>query len=289
MQVRRRLVSSVVSGLVALIGVSRRGRNEALRGLLDRHLARGTLCLVPFDDHALYVDPRDDKIALKLLAGRPWQRRELEGAIAMLRDTGSLRPGGVFVDIGANIGTQTTYAMASGAFAHAVAIEPDPHNFAILKRNIALNGLEGRVTVIAAAASSAAGPLTLRRHRKNYGAHSVEDRLAARRGEAVRVAGVTVDGALEELAIAPGRVALVKIDVEGHELAVLEGAGALRAAHVPMLVEVTAEGREDPRFAELKSMLLSHYCRVADVRGTAPPKPLCDLAWQAHQADLLVF
>jgi hypothetical protein len=45
---------------MGLIGTSPRLRSLALRALLDRQLAPGVLCRVPFEDHSLYVVPRDD-------------------------------------------------------------------------------------------------------------------------------------------------------------------------------------------------------------------------------------
>src|SRR5690606_22699688 len=158
---RRRLVARAITGATGLIAATPRLRGLALRALLDRHLAPGTLCLVPFGDHALYVDPRDDKIALKLMAGRCWQRSTFERALETLRATGTLRAGGVFIDVGANVGALSIYALKSGAFSEAIAIEPDPHNFSILNRNIALNGFDNRISAVEAAASATAGELQL--------------------------------------------------------------------------------------------------------------------------------
>lgn len=47
---------------------------------------------------------------------------------------------GAFVDIGANIGKYAIYAGSKGN--KIIAIEPEPRNFNLLKRNIKLNGLE---------------------------------------------------------------------------------------------------------------------------------------------------
>ncbi len=66
----RRWSRRAVAAAVGLIGRHPRLGGVALRTLLDRRLAPGVLCRVPFEDHALYVDPRDDKVALKLLSGR---------------------------------------------------------------------------------------------------------------------------------------------------------------------------------------------------------------------------
>lgn len=290
---RRRFAARAVARATGLIGASPRLRGLALRELLDQHLASGALCLVPFGDHALYVDPRDDKIGLKLMAGRCWQRSELEWAVQMLRSAGVMRTGGVFVDVGANIGALAIYALKSGAFSNVVAVEPDPHNFAILTRNIALNKFESRVWAIEAAASATAGQLMLARHRKNYGAHSVESTVHSKPEECIGVRALALDDILALHGIAPEQVALVKIDVEGHELSVLDGMRSLLQARVPILVELTAEHSDVERLQRFKSVLCPCYDHVLDLSQVSldpqSAQSLSDFRWRAFQSDLLIY
>jgi FkbM family methyltransferase len=77
----------------------------------------------------------------------------LERACAILRDSGRLVGGERFVDVGAHIGTTTIPAVAHQGFGQAVAIEADPNHLPLLRANVALNGLDERVAVIAAAMS----------------------------------------------------------------------------------------------------------------------------------------
>lgn len=286
----RRLSARAVDRAMAVVGATPRLRGLALRALLDRQLAPGVLCRVPFEDHTLYVDPRDDKIALKLLAGRPWQRRELETAVTILREEGRLHPDGLFLDIGANIGAHTVYAMRSGAFAHTIALEPDPHNVAILQHNLAINGLDDRVRVIAAAASAFSGRLQLMRHGKNHGAHSVEAAFVAKPVGSIDVTAVSLDDLMLQQGIAGSQVSLVKIDVEGHELAVLEGMLDLRRAGVPLLVEFTADRGQSGRVEAFKGLLLPYYSHVLDLSDSwSRPRPLAVWTSRRLQADILVF
>lgn len=289
---RRRFAARAVTRATGLIGASPRLRGLALRALLDQHLAPGALCLIPFGDHALYVDPRDDKVGLKLMGGRCWQRRELETAIGALRRAGQFRMGGVFIDVGANIGALSIYALKSGLFSEGIAIEPDPHNFAILNRNLSLNGFEQRVRAIEAAASRGAGRLQLVRNSKNYGAHSVERSFRSGRGEGIEVEALTLDDVLAQEGVDADRVSLVKIDVEGHELAVLDGMSRLLEARVPILVELTADRDDVERLQRFKALLSPHYDRVLDlsdgIENAQPSRSLCDLTWRTSQADLLI-
>jgi FkbM family methyltransferase len=285
----RRWSARAVTGLARAVASNPRLGGLALRVLVDRQLAPGVLCRVPFGDHTFYVDPRDDKIGLRLLSGRAWQRRELETAIATLRREGAIRSGGVFVDVGANIGTQTVYAMLSGAFARAVAIEPDPHNFGILQRNLTANGLGSRVEAVAVAASAAPGRLRLLRHPKNFGAHSVESGFVATPTEAVEVPAVGLDELIKKLGIPTEDVTLVKIDVEGHESAVLAGMPVLRRAGVPVIVELTTDRAQRQRLAEFKSMFDLPYRYMLDLAHESEPAPVANLGWQAPQSDLLIY
>src|SRR3954465_2529443 len=55
-----------------------------------------------------------------------------------------LRPGDTFVDVGANIGYNALFAARIvGPAGRVVALEPAGDNFAVLQRNIQVNGLGG--------------------------------------------------------------------------------------------------------------------------------------------------
>jgi precorrin-6B methylase 2 len=57
-----------------------------------------------------------------------------------------LRPDDLFLDIGANIGSYTLLASAV-CKARTISFEPDPKTMTLLRRNIDLNGLHGRVVL----------------------------------------------------------------------------------------------------------------------------------------------
>ena len=236
---RRRTMNRFKRGLIALATRDVRLRRLAINYLFTRYLAPGTLCCIPFQDHTIFVDPRDDRIAYTLLTGRPWHRGDLDATIALARAHDRLPDGGVFVDVGANIGTMTLYALLSGTFDRAVAVEPDPGNLDILRRNLEVNGLTEKVTVIAAAASSAPGQMTLHRDAKNLGAHSLEPGFIMTPGETRNVRVDTLDNLIAEAGLAEDNVSFVKIDVEGHEHEVLQGMAALLMAGPVVMLEAT--------------------------------------------------
>ncbi|TSC80414.1 MAG: FkbM family methyltransferase [Candidatus Peregrinibacteria bacterium Gr01-1014_25] len=65
------------------------------------------------------------------------------------------------VDIGAHIGTFTLFAAAHAPGARIVAVEPEPSNAQLVRRNIGVNRLGGRVELVEAALGAADGSATL--------------------------------------------------------------------------------------------------------------------------------
>lgn len=125
-----------------------------------------------------------------------------------------LRPGQLFVDVGANVGAFTI--LASGvAGARTIAFEASPDTFEMLVRNIRLNGLEGRAKAVHAAVGRDEGvtQFSIGLGTENYVARDV----AA--GKSVTVKMTTLD---KELAETPPD--LLKVDVEGFETEVFAGA-----------------------------------------------------------------
>jgi FkbM family methyltransferase len=130
-----------------------------------------------------------------------------------------LSPGDVFVDIGANVGYDTLLgSWRVGPTGTVVAIEAMPSTFALLQRNLALNGNPENVRAVQLAASDRSGALDLYHvEDNNIGAASTLAHRGARIiGNAVAAPIVNILRA-DELS----RVRLVKIDIEGGEPAVL--------------------------------------------------------------------
>jgi FkbM family methyltransferase len=270
-------------------------RRTLLRALFLRHVSPQALAYVSFADHVLVVDPRDHMIAFRLVSGLPWQRDEFDRALAIATRDKALKPGGWFIDVGANVGTQTLYALLSGQFCGAVAIEPDPHNASLLRRNIKLNGFADRVHVIEAAASSRTGTAVLTRDAENFGGHAIEPLLPHRPGAKLTVETRTVDAILTSLGIAARDIGLALIDVEGHEIETLKGMASVRQQGAPIVVEVTAKLHGEAGIAALRSMLVTDYGQVAHLRGDQAQAPdaaarqLATFDFGQRQTDVLVY
>jgi len=127
--------------------------------------------------------------------------------------------GGVFVDVGANVGT---YAMVLarhvGTSGKVIAIEPHPVTFSRLAFNRAASGFT-QVHLVAVAAGPTDGELMIETDGGNLGAsHIVSSKP---RGNAIRVPSSRLQRILEGAGI--NHVDTLKIDVEGFEDRVLSG------------------------------------------------------------------
>jgi FkbM family methyltransferase len=140
-----------------------------------------------------------------------------------------LGPDDLFVDVGANIGSYTV--MAAGAVgASVIAVEPLPTTFKKLHTNIAINGIAGKVDAHCLGLSSSSGEIVF-----TAGLDTMN--RVALPGEALATVSVPVR-TLDELT-AGLNPRLIKIDVEGHEAAVL--AGGSNTLSLPSLEAVLME------------------------------------------------
>jgi FkbM family methyltransferase len=127
--------------------------------------------------------------------------------------------GGVFVDVGANVGT---YAMVLarhvGRDGKVIAIEPHPITHARLAFNRTASDFT-QVRLVAAAAGPSDGELMIETDGDNLGASRVVSRKPP--GNAIKVPSLRLQRIVEDAGI--GRVDALKIDVEGFEDRVLVG------------------------------------------------------------------
>jgi FkbM family methyltransferase len=123
--------------------------------------------------------------------------------------------GGVFYDIGANIGFYSTLAgRLVGPGGHVYGFEPTPASAAQAKRNAELNGFS-HIEIVEVAASDSTGRMTLAAD-----AGSATNHLTST-GDGIDVAVITIDSWRAQTKAQPPTV--VMIDVEGSELRVLGG------------------------------------------------------------------
>jgi FkbM family methyltransferase len=125
----------------------------------------------------------------------------------------NLKPDDLFVDIGANVGSYTILA-SKVCKARTICVEPDPETVDLLRRNIAVNGIDGRVEVINSALGAELGVINF-----TIGLGTTNRVATTDDAEVRQVPVKTLDSILK------GRCpTIIKIDVEGYELEVFKGA-----------------------------------------------------------------
>jgi FkbM family methyltransferase len=142
----------------------------------------------------------------------------------------ALRPEDLFVDIGANVGSYTVLA-AGAVGARSIAFEPAPRAYRALLDNLRLNDLMARVDARNEGLASAPGELEFTAD-FDTGNHVVAERQEG--AGTVRVAVTTLDVALSQ-----DTPTILKIDVEGYETSVIDGAD--RTLRSPSLRAVVME------------------------------------------------
>jgi FkbM family methyltransferase len=211
---------------------------------------------------------------------------------------GRLRPGDVFVDVGANVGYFSLLASRLvGIEGRVVAIEPFPRTNAVLRRNVAANGAENvRVEQVAVWDSSAELDLFGARDRI-VGGTTLDPDWAARWSFDTRVAvsAEPLSKLLSDDEVA--RAAVLKLDVEGSELQALQGMEPLLARlrdDVAIVLELEGDAVRVASEALARAgfepfVIENSYAADAYLspRVTAP-RPLSDRA-QSHgwQVDLI--
>lgn len=126
--------------------------------------------------------------------------------------------GATVVDVGANVGFFTRrFARWVGSGGHVIALEPEAANFADLTEMLTGDGLAARVTALKIAAAEYSGTGQLKLNPLHPGDH----KLSAD-GTGVDISVARLDDLLAERKWP--KVALVKIDVQGAEERVLDGA-----------------------------------------------------------------
>jgi FkbM family methyltransferase len=144
----------------------------------------------------------------------------------------------VIVDVGANIGAFSILAAHYYPHAKIYAFEPEPANFEILKKNIALNKLTNIVPICKAVSSKEGKATFYLSGTANHGMHSLQDFQS--KGQKIEVETTTLNSL--------GHIDILKLDCEGGEYEILEnGVNARR-----ILMELHDSGDKSALLRKLK-------------------------------------
>jgi FkbM family methyltransferase len=190
------------------------------------------------------------KFRLELDAGDPTEKAMLDCSDARVLYEAEvaglminvLRLGDIVVDVGANCGFFTILAARLvGSSGHVVAVEPSPASLARLRTNLALNGLTN-VAVVDGVATEHSGEAQFYLCSDNSGGSALwnvgdypGNPKSRENPIAISVPATTVDDELRQRGVAAPK--LIKIDAEGAEQRVLQGATShLANRRIPFVV-----------------------------------------------------
>lgn len=223
------------------------------------------IILVTCQGSKLYVDASDQGMVPSLMMHGVYEAPETVLFKSLIK------PGMVIVDVGANVGYYTLLAARCFSDQRSdgviYAFEPEPTNFGLLVKNIAINGY---TTIMAHQEALADKPGTLRlfTDRVNTGNPSLTAENVPASGGSVEVAATTLD-----LFLSRGRVDLIKVDIQGAEGLFFAGAyETLQRSPLKILMEFWPYGLRnlgtDP--LELLNKLQGYGFTVQRITATSP-------------------
>jgi FkbM family methyltransferase len=188
-------------------------------------------------------------------------------------DFAALKPGDVALDLGSYSGlTSIAFSKAVGATGTVIALEPDPLNYACVKKNVEVhgkrNGLDN-IVVVQAAAAPISGKLLL----SSEGAmgSALSSIVGGNRGEVIEVESVSLLDLVARYKLA--KVDFIKIDIEGAELALITESTAFLERYRPRLViephSIGGQLTSGPIIACLER--LGYACDVIEQHGLSLP------------------
>ncbi|MDI4666068.1 FkbM family methyltransferase [Xanthobacter autotrophicus] len=191
---------------------------RSLKAIVERRMPRIFALLCPLVDALATRDPRSEVALLPMFVD----------------------PGDTVCDIGANRGLFTYWLLRRGA--RVIAFEPNPHLVRILRLRFRRELGSGALALLETALGEGAGAAVLHVPRDRSPLATIDGDLARR-----------VDGPMDEVRVPIARldacvkadVSFIKLDVEGYEARVLEGARGILAASRPTFL-IEAEERHRP-------------------------------------------
>jgi len=179
---------------------------------LYQHLKPKGYTLVEVQGNKMYVDTGDTGLVPSLLMGDPFEKCEVN-LFKKLVSTGK-----VVIDIGAHIGYYTLIAAnLVGDKGKVFAFEPAPENFALLVKNIEVNGYKN-VIPVQKAVSNKTGTTNLFLFEQNKGQHKIFETSGY--WKSIVVKSITLDDYFSEQ---QDSIDVIKMDIEGAEMLALLG------------------------------------------------------------------
>lgn len=206
--------------------------------------------IVRLSDDAVFAFPLGDAYWSRMLNRSYIYEEELHRFLSKVASADY-----VFIDCGANFGIWSVLATSRAFGSHrAVAIEASPANAAKLARNAALN--DNRFAVLNRAIGGESGGKARISGRKHEALSIISDG-GPQSAEEVDI--ISLDSLLDDGTVKPGDRMVIKLDVEGVEIAALKGGRRMLAGDVVVVCE---EHGSDRNHTLTRYLITETACRV---------------------------
>ena len=171
--------------------------------------------------------------------------------LQFLKQKGCIRPRGpcTMLDVGANIGIISLGLVRSGCVDRAIAIEPEPENFKLLRQNVLQNDLADKFVLLQTAVGESRDVLSFELSDVNPGDHRVrsaqslmpKDLLKESKRRTINVDSIPLDDLIRRPELTDRdreSLALIWIDVQGYEGYVFKGARKILESGMPVVSEI---------------------------------------------------
>ena len=199
-------IHSALNDIYSEYGIGRFYTLKLLKGIVFYMLKSD---YVEVEGHKLFLDSRNSMGLTIFKNHEPHETSLVKKKV---------KKGDVVLDIGANIGYFTLiFAKLVGEEGKVFSFEPDPTNFALLKKNIKINGYKN-IIPIQKAVSNKTSKIKLHLSKSNYANHTIYDKKHNHKSIDVNV--IKLDDYFNTY---KGKIDFVKIDTEGVEEKVIKG------------------------------------------------------------------
>lgn len=197
----------------------------------------------------------NDPLSKILYTRQEFELDLISSAMQHIRELRSFPKGkGTLLDVGANNGVISIGMLTTGELDKAIAIEPEPQNFSLLKQNIKENHLESAITCLNYAVADSKSVLEFELSQNHFGDHRVRKSIVSENGselfgesgrQIITVDADTLDNLIANLDDKIDKeISVVWVDVQGYEGYVFAGAKKLLSSGVPVVVEIWPYGLE---------------------------------------------
>ncbi len=213
-------------------------QNNKLVGILAKAESINANLLYPgFDQAQLFVTLTDE----------PYQLSDFHACLSFLKEKNWITlEKATFLDIGANIGSMSIYAIASGYYTQAIAIEPSALNHQFMLWNIAINNLQDKIHSLNYGVANFVGKKDLICSPYNCGDFRISSQLSENsqnlyhedQFNVEKVNFSTLDDLSNKYNIVAGNIGWVCIDCQGSEGLIFKGGKEFfKRLNAPIYVE----------------------------------------------------